>query len=517
MASSIINTNIAATRTHNIYNRNNDYMNAAMTRVATGMRINSAKDGASTWAISEKMRERMRANDQANQNVQNDTAMLKVAQGGIGNTIDILTTLKERAINAANDSNLNTDRSRIAAEVYQLVEQINDNAVKVKFNGRTLLNGGIGDETTGTFTPVAESGGSSSSTTVTPTVATSNQVAGEAAHTFTVFSLGSSNDIYNEFKKASSATALAVSAGTEKLTELFAGKDSSGAAISTIANSEKAFQVGDKITLSAVVDGSKKSVDVTVDNTTTWASLSTDLSAIDNSVTVSKVVAKNTANYGASTLVLKATDASGTATGTAINTPNTGTAGMFVLGTQGHTLNNVSISITHADGTVNEYAQKALNAQNATYNGYIPASTTTTNSSDALTFYVGGEANFGIDVTINAMNSTGLGLGDSETFAKGFLTKSGAESAIATIDSALNTALNEQTRLGAFEARLGYTSDNLTTMNENLEAADSAMRDSDIAKEMTTYMKYAVLSQASQYMLAQAGQNAFQVLNLLQQ
>ena len=54
-------------------------------------------------------------------------------------------------------------------------------------------------------------------------------------------------------------------------------------------------------------------------------------------------------------------------------------------------------------------------------------------------------------------------------------------------------------------------------MNENLEAADSVMRDSDIAKEMTQYMKYAVLSQASQYMLAQAGQNAFQVLNLLQQ
>ena len=68
---SIINTNIAATRTHNIYNRNSDYMNTAMTRVATGMKINSAKDGASTWAISEKMRERIRANDQANQNIQN--------------------------------------------------------------------------------------------------------------------------------------------------------------------------------------------------------------------------------------------------------------------------------------------------------------------------------------------------------------------------------------------------------------------------------------------------------------
>ena len=80
----------------------------------------------------------------------------------------------------------------------------------------------------------------------------------------------------------------------------------------------------------------------------------------------------------------------------------------------------------------------------------------------------------------------------------------------------MTTALSAAADVGALEQRLGYTADNLTTMNENLEASDSAIRDSDIAKDMTNYMKYAVLSQASQYMLAQAGQNAFSVLNLLQ-
>ena len=97
-----------------------------------------------------------------------------------------------------------------------------------------------------------------------------------------------------------------------------------------------------------------------------------------------------------------------------------------------------------------------------------------------------------------------------------FTDSSKTDSLIQSIDDALDIALNEQTKLGAMESRLGYTSDNLITMNENLEAADSAMRDSDIAKEMTTYLKYSVLAQASQYMLAQAGQNAFSVLNLLQ-
>ena len=143
-----IHTNVPATRTHGVYNRNNTYMNEAMTRVATGMKINSAKDGASVYAISERMRGQIRANDQANQNTQNDSALLKTAQGGIGNTISILNTLRERAINAANDSNLNTNRSDIATEVQQLVMQIDDNANKVKFNGRTLLNGAV-DNTIG--------------------------------------------------------------------------------------------------------------------------------------------------------------------------------------------------------------------------------------------------------------------------------------------------------------------------------------------------------------------------------
>ena len=76
-----------------------------------------------------------------------DSALVKTAQGGIGNTIDVLKTLKERLINAANDSNTNTDRSTISTEIQQLVDQIDDNVAKVKFNGRFLLDGKGTDET----------------------------------------------------------------------------------------------------------------------------------------------------------------------------------------------------------------------------------------------------------------------------------------------------------------------------------------------------------------------------------
>ena len=122
-------------------------------------------------------------------------------------------------------------------------------------------------------------------------------------------------------------------------------------------------------------------------------------------------------------------------------------------------------------------------------------------------------------MTLNNMQSNGsvLNLGTADAFAKKFLDAGDAKDAIDTIDKALSAPLKEQTRIGAYETRLGYASDNLTTMNENMEASDSNYRDSDIAKDMVQYMKYSVLSQASQYMLSQASQNAFSVLNLLQQ
>ena len=91
-----------------------------------------------------------------------------------------------------------------------------------------------------------------------------------------------------------------------------------------------------------------------------------------------------------------------------------------------------------------------------------------------------------------------------------------AITAIKAIERALNTALDAGTNIGAFENRLGYTEDNLSTQIENLQASDSTIRDANMAKEISDYMKWSVLSQASQYMLAQSNQNAFSVLNLLQ-
>lgn len=95
-------------------------------------------------------------------------------------------------------------------------------------------------------------------------------------------------------------------------------------------------------------------------------------------------------------------------------------------------------------------------------------------------------------------------------------TKKNANIAVRVLDGALDYALNEATYLGSYLQRLDYTSSNVVTMTENVQASESTIRDSDMAKEMTDYTKANVLVQSAQAMLAQANQNSSAVLSLLQ-
>ncbi len=87
--------------------------------------------------------------------------------------------------------------------------------------------------------------------------------------------------------------------------------------------------------------------------------------------------------------------------------------------------------------------------------------------------------------------------------------------AITTIDGAIKKVSDERSQLGAKQNRLEHTINNLGTSSENLSAAESRIRDVDMAKEMMEMTKNNILQQASQAMLAQANQNPQQVLQLL--
>mgnify|MGYP001203885442 CR=1 FL=1 len=137
----------------------------------------------------------------------------------------------------------------------------------------------------------------------------------------------------------------------------------------------------------------------------------------------------------------------------------------------------------------------------------------------ALTFHIG--ANNGQNVTLNIakMNAEelGVGSGDSKT-GKGIEvgTQNDADTAIETINEAIKTVATERSNLGAMQNRLEHTINNLSTSAENLTAAESRIRDVDMAKEMMAFTKNNILAQAAQAMLAQANQLPQGVLQLLQ-
>ena len=116
-----------------------------------------------------------------------------------------------------------------------------------------------------------------------------------------------------------------------------------------------------------------------------------------------------------------------------------------------------------------------------------------------------------LKVTLAAMNSAGIG-----TDAVDISTAAGAKAAIDTVNTAIDTISSLRSDFGALQNRLEHTINNLGVQAENITAAESRIRDVDMAKEMMAYTKNNILVQASQAMLAQANQVPQGVLQLLQ-
>ena len=135
----------------------------------------------------------------------------------------------------------------------------------------------------------------------------------------------------------------------------------------------------------------------------------------------------------------------------------------------------------------------------------------TVDNSDATIFHIGANQGQNTSLVINNMDAKSLGVDTLN-----LTTQKGADAAITTIDDAINQVSSQRAALGAMQNRLEHTINNLGTASENLSAAESRIRDVDMAKEMMEFTKNNILSQASQAMLAQANQQPQSILQLLQ-
>ena len=166
--------------------------------------------------------------------------------------------------------------------------------------------------------------------------------------------------------------------------------------------------------------------------------------------------------------------------------------------------------ITDNKGNVNKSANAALDAFDESLRAQNKS------EDNSIVMQIGTKAGQSINVGLTDMKAIALGLqgDDGKTLSIG--NQENANAAINVLDAAIQKALDQQTTIGSIESRLEYTRSNLTTASENVTAAESTIRDADMAKEMTEYTKNNVLMQAAQSMLAQANQSSSNVLSLLQ-
>lgn len=139
----VIKNDMSALRSLNQLNKNSQLLGKSLQKVASGMKINSAADGASAYSISEKMRIQIRALNQCSDNTKTGSDVLKIAEGAVDNQIDLIKRMKEIALDSANDTNTDVDRATMQKEVNARMMELNDISYSTNYNGRQLLNGAV--------------------------------------------------------------------------------------------------------------------------------------------------------------------------------------------------------------------------------------------------------------------------------------------------------------------------------------------------------------------------------------
>lgn len=140
-----VNTNVGAMRSLTQLNKTSDEMSMRQLRLSTGSRINRAEDDSAGYSIARKLESKTRGQGQALSNIADAKSLLTVAEGSLGSVQDILMSMKEKAVQAANDTLGATERTAISNELTAMVAEINDITGNTEFNGHNLLDGSGGD------------------------------------------------------------------------------------------------------------------------------------------------------------------------------------------------------------------------------------------------------------------------------------------------------------------------------------------------------------------------------------
>ncbi len=484
-------------------------------KLSSGYKVNRAADDAAGLSISEKMRKQIRGLSQASLNAEDGISAVQTAEGALTEVHDMLQRMNELATKASNGTNALSDRQTIQDEVDQLLTEIDRVAETTKFNETYLLKGDkdtvkkyVNAKDAGLKGTLAEGATMATFTMNTLKVGDTIQIAGK---TYTI----------GEFKDdANMADPNNPVAG-----DFARIKASLGVAIA-----------GEQITL----DGVQYTV---VDGTENEDKNELNIATIQDKIKEgSHAVYKGVDYYAMQDRIdpADATNTNLTPNGIDDNNASVITAQKAYQMVYQELLlaNNIGTDVKQASinddtgmklgtGDLTKTELSTVDATNATKlndAAYVDATNKISfiinkgqvNVKEDLNFslHVGADADMTnkIGVGIKALDTAGLGI-------KGLNVKdttgAAATYAIDSIADAISTVSSQRSLLGAVQNRLEHTINNLDNVVENTTAAESQIRDTDMATEMVKYSNANILSQAGQSMLAQGNQSNQGVLSLL--
>jgi flagellin len=511
--STVINTNLASLAAQRNLAVSGADVQTALERLSSGLRINSAKDDAAGLAIAERFSSQINGLATAKRNANDGVSLAQTAEGSLGETSKLLQRMRELAVQSANGTNSATDRAALQSEVNQLKSEVDRITGATQFNGQRLLDG--------TFTGKNFQVGANANETVSISISAANT---------TTLSNNTLEAHGDALANGLGSVVTGVSAGSNGVTQqtlTVTGSLGSDSSVDVaLADSAE--------TVAAAVNSASGSTGVTA-TAITKAALT-----VQDAGTVSFTLAGSGSQAISATLV-DANDL--TALRDAIN-ESTGTTGVSAVGT-GATLtltqaNGKDIKITDmaSDGTANDAtvgtigsllsdgsaeatvgAAQTLTEASGAVEGTADSATvsgTVTFQSDtafSVTSNVAGNAGSIIDVTnANTATTSSATLLSSVNIS----TEAGAQTAISTIDAAIQKVSTQRAELGALQARFDSIISNLTTGIENQSAAQSRIRDADFATETAALTRAQILQQAGTAVLAQANAAPQNVLALLQ-
>ena len=452
-------------------------------RLSSGYRINRAADDAAGLSISEKMRKQIRGLDQASTNAEDGISCVQTAEGALNEVQDMLQRMNELAVQAANGTNSESDRSYIQAEIDQLTTEIDRVAETTKFNETYLLKGDgvggkyvdLGEIKAGTSISLGEQQGGvvdgqpyKSDRDAVLLAANTTRYGKNATDTIVV--AGVSYDLKEYIDIDDLAGAISNNKNVNSVDLAYKnGVEATAAADSvfTLTSTNKTTTVSGDVTFEISSNYTGSPITQTV-------SITDDPEMVIEFTLATKTTKEGTLEYDEVT-----------------------------------TINNIKAAIeeqgysyTELDGvfTVKTNATMTINAatviDDLNFNLHVGADGTSSNK---------------INVNIEAMNADGIGISGLKVTSE-----KNATDAIDVIAQAIQQVSRQRSDLGAIQNRLEHTINNLDNVVENTTAAESRIRDTDMAEAMVEYSNLNILAQAGQSMLAQANQSNQGVLSLLQ-